>query len=195
MRAPKPWKPPAVIGIDPGLSGAMAVLPMSSRMQELQAVPMPVSGDKQKGKTKRKLLHGSILRRLNLWRDQYDIRLVVIEDVHAFKGQGVVSSFTFGEVFGALQACVVATDLPYSLVTPQAWKAQILAGTKKDKEAAIQHVVRLYPSDWERLLMFDPDKPKQLDDGVADAICLAEYGRTLVLAGAAATAVGESLEL
>ena len=61
------------------------------------------------------------------------------------------------------------------LVTPQAWKAAILAGTPKDKTAAIQHVDRVYPS-----LNIDVGTKKVIyHDGVADAVCLAEYGAAI----------------
>lgn len=67
---------------------------------------------------------------------------------------------------------VEAAGIPYRLVTPQAWKKRVLAGTTKDKDAAISFVRRAYPT-----IDLTPGKKRTPHDGIADAVCLAEWGR------------------
>lgn len=100
--------------------------------------------------------------------------MVIIESVHAMPGQGVTSMFTFGKGYGQLIGLCQALDWPFILVTPQAWKAKVLAGTAKDKDAAIAFVRARFPS--VNLVRPGCRKPH---DGIADAVCLAYYGSTL----------------
>lgn len=114
-----------------------------------------VSGYQEKGHD---ILHGEIC--------------VTMEAVHAMPGQGVTSMFHFGESYGMLQAMALINGWKLNLVTPQAWKKDILAGTPKDKTAAVQHVRAMYPA-----LDLNVGKKKVIyHDGMADAVCLAEYG-------------------
>ena len=76
----------------------------------------------------------------------------------------------YGILLGILGALKISTVR----VTPQAWKKAILAGTKKDKDAAIEYVNMKYP-DFELIL----PRCRKPHDGMADAICIAEYGRIL----------------
>lgn len=100
---------------------------------------------------------------------------VTMEAVHAMPGQGVTSMFSFGESFGMLQAMTICCGWTLQLCTPQAWKASVLAGTAKDKTAAIIHVDRVFPN-----LNINIGKKKVImHDGVADAVCIAEYGAKL----------------
>lgn len=96
--------------------------------------------------------------------------LVVIEKVHSMPAMSSQSVFTFGEGYGKLKGVCEAMKIPYELVTPQAWKKEVLAGTDKTKEAAIAWVKGRYPS-------VDLGKGGRTDsDGIADAVCIAEYG-------------------
>lgn len=146
----------SVIGIDPGQSGGVACL--DSDLAE--GIPMPLAGKEVDG------------RELAAWIFLRKPTLVVIEKVGAMPGQGVVSMFQFGRNFGAIIGVVEALGLPYRFVTPQAWKREVLSGTSRDKTAAIEHVHRTYPS-----VDLCPGRKRSPHDGIADAVCLAEWGR------------------
>lgn len=151
-----------IIGIDPGLSGGIGFVHYG--LESFESWKMPVI---RVGK-KREIDIGSLLEIL---KDDYD--LIVIEKVHAMPKQGVSSTFTFGMGYGILQGICATKGWPYVLVTPQAWKKVILAGTNKDKGAAISYINRMYPT-----LEYEG---KRICDGQADALCLAEYGKREIL--------------
>ncbi|MBK1691097.1 hypothetical protein [Ectothiorhodospira mobilis] len=154
-----------IIGIDPGKSGGIASINATG---QASGDVMPIIG---------KEIDGHELARI-LTATAPD--LVIIEKVGAMPKQGVTSTFTFGAGYGRLLGVCEALGIPYRLVTPQAWKKRVLAGTTKDKEAAIAFVKRAFP-----MVDLTPGKKRVPHDGIADAVCLAEYGRQLMAKGAA----------
>ncbi|GAA0586540.1 hypothetical protein ACFQH5_20340 [Halomonas salifodinae] len=148
-----------IIGIDPGQSGGIAGIDGDASY----AVPMPLIGKDIDG-------HKIAAQLKSLTPD-----VVIIEKVHAMPKQGVSSTFKFGMGFGIVIGVCEALGIPYRLVTPQAWKKAVLAGTTKDKDAAIAFVRRAYPS-----IDLTPGRKRVPHDGMADAVCLAEYGRQIM---------------
>lgn len=152
---------PVIIGIDPGKSGGIAIRHGNQAIVH----PMPIAG---------KELDLSALADL-ISKAHPDV--VVIEKVHSMPGQGVTSMFTFGCGYGAIQGITAALKLRTELVAPQTWKSSVLKGTKKDKDAAIAYCRRAFPD--VPLVLARCRKPH---DGIADALCLSEYGiRTFML--------------
>ena len=147
-----------VLGIDPGQKGGIAFL----SDHHAEAVPMPTVGKQIDGRAIAEILKTR------------GVDLVVIEKVGAMPKQGLVSTFTFGYGTGLIVGVLEALSLPYRMVTPQAWKSLVLAGTARDKEAAIQFVRRAYPQ-----IDLTPGRIRTPHDGMADAVCLAEWGRRL----------------
>ncbi|MDF3917497.1 hypothetical protein P3W43_01365 [Salinicola salarius] len=149
-----------IIGIDPGQKGGIAIM---TEDRNACGYVMPLAG---------KEIDGHELA--NYLRGLPDV-LVIIEKVHSMPKQGVASTFKFGMGFGIVIGVCEALGLPYRLVTPQAWKKAVLSGTAKDKSAAINFVRRAYPG-----LDLSPGRLRAPHDGIADAVCLAEYGRQLM---------------
>ena len=151
-----------VLGIDPGQKGGIAFL----SDHHAEAVPMPTVGKEIDGRAIAEILKTR------------GVELVVIEKVGAMRRdgrpQGAVSMFRFGFGTGLIVGVLEALSLPYRMVTPQAWKSLVLAGTARDKEAAIQFVRRAYPQ-----IDLTPGRIRTPHDGMADAVCLAEWGRRL----------------
>jgi len=87
--------------------------------------------------------------------------------------QGVASTFTFGRGFGGVLGAIKALGLPM----PQAWQKAILAGTPGDKPAAIQYATSRFPS----ASLLATARSRTPSDGIADALCLAEWGRRVVV--------------
>lgn len=145
-----------VLGIDPGQTGGLAAI-----MGEQVAVwPMPLAG--------KDIDLGEVARIMRSCVPD----VVVIEKVHAMPKQGVSSTFKFGEGYGGIKGVAAALHLRIELVTPQAWQKLILSGTTRDKDAAVAYVRRAYPS--AELVRKGCRIPHS---GVADALCIAEYGR------------------
>lgn len=99
--------------------------------------------------------------------------IAVIEKVHSLPGNGAKSMFCFGRGYGSLLGICTALDVRVELVTPQTWKREVLKGTKKDKDAAIAYCRRAYP----KLSLLPTEKYQKPHDGMADAVCLLDYGR------------------
>lgn len=156
----------AVIGIDPGLTGGIAVL-RSSHVADVIAIPA-TDGDVDVSRLvkwiQQKTLYDPYIGGMNV--------IAYIENVHAMPGQGVSSMFKFGFVTGILHGIIRTLEIPMKLVTPQAWKKQILAGTPKDKQAAIDYCLRVYPN----VNLLPTERSKVYHSGMADALCIAEYG-------------------
>lgn len=150
-----------IVGIDPGQSGGIALL----NGTQAEGDVMPVIGKEIDGH--------EVARVLTAARPD----LVVIEKVSAMPKQGVTSTFNFGAGYGRLLGVCDALGIPYRLVTPQTWKKRVLAGTAKDKDAAVAFVKRGFP-----MVELTPGKKRVPHDGIADAVCLAEYGRQLMVA-------------
>ena len=147
-----------VVGIDPGLSGAIAIL------GDIQVVmKLPVNDkDIDIGVVADWLIQAGINR----------IDLALIEKVGAMPKQGVASMFRFGYSTGQLTGMIQTLKIPLVRPTPQAWKKVVLAGTSKDKDAAIAYVRNRYP----HLSLLPTERSRVPDDGMADAVCIAEYG-------------------
>jgi crossover junction endodeoxyribonuclease RuvC len=155
------------LGIDPGKHGGLAfitetVVPANG-LCVYDAMPMPLSGNE---------IDGTILADLVKAHQIADDVHATIELVGAMPKQGLSSTFTFGKGYGMVQGILAALGVRYELVTPQKWKGVILAGTAKDKDAAIAWCRRAYPG-----ANLIPRGCRVPHDGIADAICLAEYGR------------------
>lgn len=154
-----------IVGIDPGKSGGIALI---SANGQASGIAMPIIGKDIDGHELASILSNT------------QPSVVIIEKVGAMPKQGVTSTFTFGTGYGRLLGVCEALAIPYRLVTPQAWKKVVLAGTAKDKDAAIAFVKRAFP-----MVDLTPGRKRVPHDGIADAVCLAEYGRQLMAKGAA----------
>lgn len=155
-----------VIGIDPGLKGGIC---LAWRLQEWDVFPMPIVGGGLDLVQLKEILK---LPRME------PAKLVVIERVHNMPKEGGSSSFKFGDGFGSLKGLCVGMGLPFILVTPQAWKRDVLAGYdwKGNKGISIVYVKQEYP-----YLNLRPTERSRVDShGLADAVCLAKYGCNLL---------------
>lgn len=148
-----------VVGIDPGKKGGLVRLTETTQ----EGIMMPLMGKEIDGHA------------IAMWLREQRPDIVVVEKVGAMKGQGVTSMFTFGKGAGKIEGVLEALAIPYQLVTPQAWKKKVLAGTSKDKDAAIAFVSRKYPD-----LNLIPARCRTPQDGIADACCMAEFAKDLV---------------
>lgn len=153
-----------IIGIDPGAGGGVAVISPTIA----KAVAMP-----RAGKAIDWCELAIILDEFRVHANQYDLSAIAyVEKVHAMPKQGVSSSFTFGQNVGGIHGVLGALGIPMQLVTPQAWKKRVLAGTAKDKAAAIAWCRQRYPS----VDLLATPRSRTPHDGMAEALCLAHYG-------------------
>lgn len=150
------------LGIDPGLSGAIAVL----RDGALSYVyDVPSIALKAKGRTV------DLPQLASMFADIIEVCGVPdecwIEEVHAMPKQGVSSSFKFGTAFGIVQGMAAAHLMPIRFVSPHHWKKGL--ALPQGKDAARGTASRQWPS---MTGLFSRVK----DDGRAEAALIALYG-------------------
>jgi crossover junction endodeoxyribonuclease RuvC len=149
------------IGIDPGLSGAIAIISPES----LKIFDMPTMTVERNGKAKRQVSASELAEMLYLYsgRDCH----VYCERVSAMAGQGVTSVFSFGRSFGMIEGILAAFKMPVTFVPPATWVKAVGRGQGKDASRA--RAMELFPS--------DQDQFKRVkDDGRADAALIAYWG-------------------
>jgi len=152
-----------VIGVDPGKAGGFALIDNEGKVIAYRAT----------------FVTGAELDLSGISQWIYDCRrsvqgpfIAYIEKVSAMPGWGSTSLFSFGFATGAVHGILAAIQIPRYLVTPQAWKKVVLAGTPKDKDAAIAYCRRAFPN----CDLLATPRSKKPHDGIADAICIAQYG-------------------
>ncbi len=146
-----------VIGIDPGLSGALAVLDGDGTIITL--ADLPVIRDRSLA-----WIDGGELQSIVLDAIRGRQARAVVERVSAMPGQGVASSFQFGVGFGSILGVLQAMHLPIELVTAARWKRSL--GLSGDKNASLHKARLLFPTADLRLAKHD---------GRAEALLLAHW--------------------
>ena len=126
------------LGIDPGLSGALAIVETINGVPVLiDAIDMPSTGTGAKARV-------DIIAAAQ-WIAKHAPSTAYVERAQAYPGQGASSGFSYGRAVGAIEAVVALCSIPLILVEASAWKRQLrLPG--KDKEAARQKALQLFPA-------------------------------------------------
>ena len=151
-----------IIGIDPGLSGAIAIL---DDKKVLEIFDMPVMADGKKNK--RQLNSAQLVNILKDYIIGSDEIVVIVEQVNAMPGQGVTSMFNFGQSFGAIKGVCAALKLPIYFVRPSKWKKYFeLINSSKDSSRT--KVIEMYPS-------LSSQLTKKKDVNKTDAILIARF--------------------
>ena len=146
----------AWIGIDPGKSGAMAVI---RRDEALRPTLVPYTGP---------LCYVSNFYGLAA----YGVRIVV-ERLFARPGKlsSAKANFELGRCMGELETMLSMCGIPFQEVTPQAWQKEF--GISGDKQTHVDCAKRLFPG----VSLKRSDKCVKDFDGFADALLMAEYAR------------------
>jgi len=149
-----------ICGIDPGLTGAVAVLALDGTLEVLHDTPTLT------------------LRVARGTRHDYDVPGMVallapyagvglhafIEAAQPMPGQGVRSMFTTGYGYGLWLGILAALQVPYTTVRAVVWKKAFSLG--KEKEAARLRAQQLFPG---------ADLRRKKDYGRSEALLLAWY--------------------
>jgi len=155
-----------IISIDPGITGAVAVLSDLTR-DLIKVVDTPTQKVKRNGKNKTVYDTNAMAALLRPYAKMSNVR-GVCEAVHSMPAQGVSSSFNFGMGYGLWLGIMAGLDISYTTVTPQAWKKHFdLIG--QEKKASAEKAAKVFPGkDW-----YTP-RGRALD-GMADAALIAKY--------------------
>ncbi len=151
-----------IFGIDPGLSGAIAILKDN---KVLNIFEMPVMSE---GKKNKRQLNSALLANLikqNIIDDEEVA--IVVEQVNAMPGQGVTSMFNFGQTFGAIKGICATLELPIYFVRPSKWKKHFeLINSSKDSSRT--KAIEMYPK-------LSSELSKKKDVNKSDAILIARF--------------------
>ena len=151
-----------IIGIDPGLSGAIEVL---ENNKVLNIFDMPVMSEGKKNKRQLNSAHLVNLIRENI--NSNEEIAVVVEQVNAMPGQGVTSMFNFGQTFGAIKGVCAALKLPIFFVRPSKWK-KYFELINSSKDASRTKVIEMYPT-------LSGQLAKKRDVNKSDAVLIAKF--------------------
>jgi len=151
-----------IIGIDPGLSGAIAVM-HDKKVINMYDMPVMAEGKKNKRQLNSSQLVNIIKENIN----ENEETIVVVEQVNAMPGQGVTSMFNFGQTFGAIKGVCAALKLPIFFVRPSKWKKHFeLINSSKD--ASRTKVIEMYPT-------LSTQLTKKRDVNKSDAVLIAKF--------------------
>lgn len=145
-----------VLGIDPGMTGALAYYDGD----ELLLWDMPVF----EGSGRKEL---DVFALVKIFRQAMPLDRVLIEKTVAMPKISGLSAYSMGKSEGALITSCAALDMPYSLVRPADWKKAMRCGA--DKDLARKRATELLPKYahlWDR----------KKDHGRAEAGLIALYG-------------------
>lgn len=163
------------VGIDPGKTGAWAVLD-----EKLGIKDLAMNDDLY--------YFAEVLQELS---SSGATVFACVEKAHAMPQQGSVSTFSFGEQFGLVQGILIASNISYELVSSNRWQKTVLdflpaKGAKADnegvkdavkrraanrkslKDATVAYCIRRWS---ETIEVFK----KKKNQGASDALCLALY--------------------
>jgi len=151
-------------GIDPGAAGAIVAICETGEIKTLRFL-----------NSTNKEIH-TFMQDLT-----FEDCFCFLESVHAMPGMAVGAMFNFGESFGFIQGILVATGVPYELVTPQSWmkamripKRDIVRDSITKKELPGSES----KTDYKRRLKQKAEElyPKmKITNDTADAILIADY--------------------
>lgn len=162
-----------IIGIDPGLSGALAMVGPKG-LEAVADMPTMTRGNGA-AKVKNQVNAAALAQLLREWTSGHDRQavLVVLEHQAPFrvpgqKPQGSSSVFSLGHTTGIIEGVVVACRLPSVEVTAGRWKKAFgVPGGKEHKGKARELAQRFYP---------EADLARKKDHNRAEAILIARYG-------------------
>ena len=148
------------IGIDPGATGAIAVL---NGPDLLWVEDMPYADGE---------VLAPVLANLVLSLD--GPRRAIVEKAQAMPGQGIAGACRYCRGSGVIVGVLAALDIPFETVRPNQWKkAAGLIGA--DKAASRRRAIELWPAQADRFA-------RAKDDGRAEAALIARYAPALLSA-------------
>ena len=151
-----------IIGIDPGLSGAIAILE-NNKVEKIFDIPVMPEGKKNK----RQLNSAQLVKLLKDNVSNKEEVAIVVEHVTAMPGQGVTSMFNFGQSFGVLKGICSAMQLSMHFIRPAKWK-KYFSLIKTEKDASRTKAIEIFP-------YISSELSRKKDSNKADAILIASF--------------------
>jgi len=154
-----------IIGIDPGASGALALLDTVDDAL-LDVHDMPILKLKIGATESSQVAVGKLETVLRKFLSHGALH-VYCEQVGPTPGKGAVQMFRFGENFGVLKGVIHMLGCPATFIPPAEWKR--ITRTPRDKDGARIRASQVFP-------LWAPAFSKGVHDGRAEAAMIALYG-------------------
>lgn len=162
------------IGIDPGITGAIAAIDHNGLKR---VVDMPVRSKKGTGKIRREIDPTGLQRVLRGLVPADETALIVMETMHSFMGSGnerkgsMASQSSLAHTKAVILTVCELNALDVMFVSPREWQA--LYGIKRtvDRDTKVQSLQiarKIFGMEW---------LARAKDDGRADALLIARYGQ------------------
>ncbi len=148
-----------IASIDPGKAGYSVAV--DSETGHTYLYPLSFSKDN--------LLDSSML---DLWLQQVQPDLLLLEKVSGRKGWGATQNFNFGSIWGQVRG--VVSTYPHRLVTPAQWQKVVHEGVDTKLEPKARSLIaykQLAPN-----LPLPTNSKGKLDDNIMDAFLISIYG-------------------
>ena len=156
-----------IAGIDPGLTGAIALVDTASGDAFVHDIPTLAVKGKQ-------LYSPDLIAEL-MKEFAPTIDVAIIEHQQVMGIEGRVSAFTIGYGYAMWLSFLAAFGIRREIVKPADWKKCMLLG--RDKTDSRLRAIELFPKLSTNLRL-------KKDHGRAEALLLAEYGKRLIAEGA-----------
>ncbi len=150
--------PQAVLGVDPGVNGGMALLRVDGSIASVW-VFRPVDTEDE--------VVGAVIDAVTLLK-AYESSACFFEKVGHMPTDGGQGSFTFGHIAGGLSFALRALGIRPRYVYPQAWQAEMECLSGGNKNVTKLRAKQLFPKE-------------KVMHGSADALLIAEFGRRRLL--------------
>lgn len=154
-----------IMGIDPGLSGAIALITSGTNPSFVSVFDIPTKKIKGKNRTD--------LAALSLLIESYaqDISIAIVEEVGQIGTKAdPFSSFVFGFATGTVHGVLAANNVKIISVRPNVWKAAL--GLDSNKEKALLKAKKFFPKSATFL-------KRKKDHDRAEALLLAYFANNL----------------
>jgi crossover junction endodeoxyribonuclease RuvC len=144
------------IGIDPGKSGAIAVIEHDGVFIQ----DMPLFAGKE---INARAINNYFVYLFSLFLKENIV--CCLEKSQPMPGQGVTSVFNYGKGYGIILSCLDMNEISYQEVHPRK--------NKKTKKDSVEKAIKLFPEQEDKFMT-----PRgRLLDGRAEALLMAEYAR------------------
>jgi hypothetical protein len=149
------------IGLDLGQKGAIVI----RHNDEIESLVMPLLD----GKTDFHALRELFLEIAS------ELKVVYLEEVFAGPQMSRSSALSFGKDVGRIEGILLALNIPFKAVRPQAWQKVMLAGVSGSdtKVRALKAAQSLFPG----VELLASSRSKIPHSGIVDALLISEYAR------------------
>lgn len=156
-----------ILGVDPGKSGAIALLDSETKKLEYSKYPLLPNDE---------IDHKALYELVT----QYNPDWIFMEKVHSVYGSSAKSNFSFGKSVGITETICFLIQKPVEMVTPKKWQNVVWSGIIKVKDAkknSLTAVKSIFPS----YNFLATERSRVPHDGLVDAALIAYYGMLKII--------------